>query len=221
MLRIVSIFAVMALTACAAANPPEASVPASSPTAEAVAAEPTQGEIRARVIAGEVPVGPATVDSLPIAPDPERLVVESLGIDMPVTDVGIDESGGMELPESAGVAGWFRLGGSPAGGLRAEENVVIAAHVDDSEMGRGPFAELRDAKPGDRVEVALEDGESVVYVVDRVEQTSKQEVDFSVVFGTAERALVLVTCGGRWDADVRHYEDNVLVWAYPEGDTRP
>ncbi len=136
---------------------------------------------------------------------------------MPVRGVGVDRDGGMELPASAAEAGWFRAGGNPGGGVRAGRTAVMAAHVDDAAIGLGPFASLTDAQPGDRIEVSLSDGTVATYVVSSVQQTSKTEVDFDEVFGADASALVLVTCGGRWNASVRHYEDNVLVWAFPEG----
>lgn len=213
----------VAVSACAAASPV---APASEPAQAPVSVARDVGPITAGGAAGpavevprsvpDVPVAPATVDSLDIPPDPSRLRLDRLGIDMRVDPVGLEADGEMELPRSAATVGWYRLGGNPAGGPRGDENVVLAAHVDDAEIGLGPFAALREARPGDRVVVALEDGSRVAYVVDRIEQTSKREVDLERVFRAREGALVLVTCGGRWDADVRHYSDNVLVWAYPE-----
>lgn len=167
-------------------------------------------------LSGDIPVAPAGADDLVLPPKPARLELRRVGIDMTVTDVGLEKDGSMELPDTASVAGWFRLGGNPGGGLREGQNSVIAAHVDDAVMGRGPFVTLRNSRPGDPVEVTLDDGSVRRYVVDRIEQTSKQKVDLEVVFGSPDGELVLVTCG-RWDADVKHYEDNVLVWATPEG----
>ncbi|MDN4478003.1 class F sortase [Demequina lignilytica] len=206
--------ATLALSACAAAPSSAPPSPAGAPDAPLLAE--VQAPVNARVVTGEIPVASAAAEDLAVAPTPSGLRVPRLEIDMAVLGVGLDADGGMELRESAAEAGWFRAGGNPGGGLREGQNAVIAAHVDDGVIGRGPFASLREARPGDRVEVELTDGSVVVYQVDRVQQTSKREVDFSVVFGAAEGALVLVTCGGRWDADVRHYEDNVLVWAFPE-----
>ncbi|SEJ12926.1 class F sortase [Demequina mangrovi] len=221
----VAALAVMAVASCApVTEAPTANDPASAPSGASVqrevaaaggaAAEPRAMSVP-RVVP-DVPVASASIDTLATPPDPSGVRLARLGVDMRVAPVGLDAEGGMELPDSAAVAGWFRLGGNPAGGPRGDLNVVLAAHVDDSEIGTGPFAALREARAGDRVVVGLEDGGSAVYVVDRVEQTSKREVDLDRVFGAPEGALVLVTCGGRWDADVRHYEDNVLVWAYPE-----
>lgn len=208
-----AIAASLLLGGCAGgvAAPAPSSPDHSAPTA-------VQAPVTARVVVGEIPVASAAASEVAKAPVPTGLRVPRLEIEMPVVGVGLDTEGGMELPESAGDAGWFRAGGNPGGGLRATQNAVIAAHVDDAVVGRGPFARLREARAGDAVEVVLSDGATAVYQVDRVEQTSKQQVDFAVVFGAAEGALVLVTCGGRWDADVRHYEDNVLVWAFPAGD---
>ncbi|WP_062517035.1 class F sortase [Demequina gelatinilytica] len=206
------------LAACAPAEGRTA-VP-TVPTPGSASSPDTVAAVTAPVIVGPVAVQRADARVVARRSAPARLVVERLGIDMPVVGVGLDAEGGMELPDSAETAGWFRAAGNPGGGPRGDGNAVLAAHVDDGVVGLGPFAALREARPGDRVLVGLDDGRTVVYLVDRVEQTSKREVDLSVAFGAAERALVLVTCGGRWDADVRHYEDNVLVWAYPEDDPR-
>ncbi len=119
----------------------------------------------------------------------------------------------MEIPESAAVAGWYRFG--PAPGADAG-NAVLAAHVDDARIGLGPFFRLRDLEPGAAVQVVDASGATLEFVVDRVEQTSKQEVDMGLVFDRdAPAALVLVTCGGRFDWDTGHYEDNVVVHATP------
>ncbi|MDN4475328.1 class F sortase [Demequina sp. SYSU T00192] len=206
----------LGLSACSPAGAQTEPTPAAS-VAPAVAEIPA---IAAGPVAGQIPVRRADVADLAAAPRPSRLVVDRLGIDVRVRGVGLDADGSMELPSSAEVAGWFRAAGNPGGGLRGGRNAVIAAHVDDAVVGLGPFARLREARPGDRLEVVLDDGGSAVYRVERVEQTDKRDVDLDAVFASPDGALVLVTCGGRWDADVQHYEDNVLVWALPEDDSR-
>lgn len=185
-----------------------------SPEPQAVSADDRIGPIAAPVIDGPV----AVVDSDPAAAPPvidappSRLAIESLGIDMAVEPVGIAEDGQMEVPERAEIAGWYRYGPDLASG---EGHIVLAAHVDDPR-GIGPFARLRELQPGDRVEVF--DGDRMrVYLVERVEQTDKREVDFADVFSrTGDERLALITCGGTWDSELRHYSDNVVVWAVPE-----
>ncbi|MDQ2624550.1 MAG: class F sortase, partial [Actinomycetota bacterium] len=78
----------------------------------------------------------------------------------------------------------------------------------------GPFAALAEAREGDEIEVRLEDGSTVTYVVETVDRQTKTGIDWDEVFvrdGPAR--LVLITCGGRFVRDLGHYEDNVLVTA--------
>lgn len=165
---------------------------------------------------GDVPVVSDTsldafVASLPSAP--VKLWIDSLGIDMPVSAQGLAPDGSMGIPELAAEAGWYRHGAAPAsdGG-----NVVIAAHVDDAREGLGPFALLKDLAIGATVRVADAEGITHDYVVVAKEQTAKTTVDPAVMFAQeGPETLVLVTCGGRFNWDTRHYDDNVIVWAQP------
>jgi hypothetical protein len=148
----------------------------------------------------------------PVAPTPEpaHLTLPTLGVDLPVDPVGVEEDGQMEIPPHAERAGWYRFGpapGDPAGAA------VIAAHVDSiASEGLGPFARLRDLDPGDPVDVALADGSVVHFTVADVSQVPKTDVTWPDVFDReGPPRTVLVTCGGKWQPDVRHYSDNVIV----------
>lgn len=173
------------------------------------------GAVRAPALLGEVEVrdaSPETLEQLRSEP-PQSLQIAGLDLDMPVTDVGLAEDGSMEIPASAAVAGWYRFGPAPGS---ATGNAVLAAHVDDPEIGLGPFASLKDLGEGDAVTVTTASGDTLDYSVTRVERTSKREVDMSLVFSRdGDAQLVLVTCGGRFDWDTGHYEDNVVVYATP------
>lgn len=172
--------------------------------------------------------GPRSIGPVPLVSDtsvaalaaavpsaPVRLAVASLGIDMPVTPQGLAADGTMALPPLAAEAGWYRYGPAPASDQGA---VVIAAHVDDAVAGLGPFASLKDLGQGESIVVTDADGISHEYVVVAKEQTAKTAVDPSALFAqTGPEYLVLVTCGGRFDWDSRHYDDNVIIWAEPRG----
>ncbi|MDY0913100.1 class F sortase [Rathayibacter festucae] len=177
-----------------------AAIPSSTPTAPAVP---------------DVPVADARLGATPapVVLAPTRLVVDGLPIDMPVQPVGVADDGSMELVPDTDVAGWYRFG---RGLDAAEGTTVIAAHVDSLTYGLGPFAELKKAQPGQRIGLTGEDGVQRVYTVDTVETTEKTTVDLSTVFvqdGPAR--LVLITCGGDFDYDTRHYLSNVVVTATP------
>ncbi|MCV2392934.1 class F sortase [Actinotalea sp. M2MS4P-6] len=166
--------------------------------------------------ATDVPVQDASLDALPAqAPSaPVHLTLPTLGVDLPVDPVGVADDGQMEIPPHAERAGWYRFGPAPGA---PEGTAIIAAHVDSIvSAGLGPFARLRDLASGDQVAVDLADGSTLAYRVDDVTAVPKTDVVWPDVFvrdGPAR--LVLVTCGGRWQPDVRHYADNVIVYLTP------
>ncbi len=168
--------------------------------------------VGAPVVAPRTPVYTADLDYLAEQRDqePVRLTVPELGIDMDVTDVGLLRDGTLEIPETATVAGWYRAMAAPG----ADDGIaLLAAHV-DSPTGLGPFAALKDVSEGAEVDVGLEDGATARYRVAAVEQTSKDTVDFErILDGSLGHHLVLVTCGGEFNWNTRHYDDNVIVWA--------
>ncbi|WP_084039047.1 class F sortase [Demequina sp. NBRC 110053] len=206
-------------TSCAAPEPANGDTaadraPASAPRTQQPEDGDRVGQVRAPVVVGDVPISstdPEAIAALRSEP-PQRLLIEALGLDMEVTDVGLADDGSMEIPEAAAVAGWYRFGPAP-GADRG--NAVLAAHVDDPK-GVGPFAALKELGAGAPVQVVDAAGDIHAFVVDRVEQNDKREVDMSLVFDRdSPGQLVLVTCGGLFDWDTRHYEDNVVVYATP------
>lgn len=160
----------------------------------------------------DVPVYTADLNHLAeqSPPEPVHLVVADVGIDMDVTDVGLLPDGTLQIPDSASIAGWYRAMAAPG---EDDGIALFAAHVDDPR-GLGPFGSLRNIKEGAEVDVALEDGATVTYQVSAVEETSKDTVDFErILDGSLGHHLVMVTCGGEFDWNTRHYENNVIVWA--------
>lgn len=182
-------------------------VPTSAATA-GPAAPPTSALPEAPL--PDIPVRDASLAPVAPAPEPAHLTLPTLGVDLPVDPVGVEEDGQMEVPPHAERAGWYRFGpapGDPAGAA------VIAAHVDSiASEGLGPFARLRDLDPGDPVDVTLADGSVVHFAVADVSQVPKTDVTWPDVFDReGPPRTVLVTCGGKWQPDVRHYSDNVIV----------
>ena len=69
-------------------------------------------------------------------------------------------------------------------------------------------------RPGDRVEVVRAGGSRIAFTVERVARYPKQRFPTAdVYYPTLEPKLRLVTCGGTFDRAVRHYRDNVIVFA--------
>lgn len=187
-----------------------------SPPTPSATAEPSPATPSATAPA--VPVAPATPPpaAAPSPTAPVRVVVAGRDVDVPVDPVGVAPDGQMEIPPLAERGGWYRFGadpGDPAG------TTVVAAHVDSiASGGTGPFVHLVDVRPGDAVEVTLADGSTRAYAVDAVTRFPKAEARWPDVFTRdGPPRLALVTCGGAFDRDTRHYVDNVLVTATPVG----
>ncbi|MGH1493039.1 MAG: class F sortase [Acidimicrobiales bacterium] len=155
------------------------------------------------------PIGaPAPV---PQTARPTGLTIESLGVETaPVTGVGIEANGDMEIPEADEV-GWYRYGPTPG----QQGSSVLAAHI--AFDGRnGVFVELDDIEIGATIEVSYEDGTTRRFTATDKQQYAKDELPRESVFGrSGESQLVLITCGGDFNRAVRSYEDNVVVYATP------
>ena len=92
--------------------------------------------------------------------------------------------------------------------------MVLAAHVAFDGVD-GAFRHLGELAPGDTVVVSLEDGTERVYRVDELAAYRKDALPHSVWAREGSERLALITCGGRFDADRRSYDDNVVAWASP------
>lgn len=134
-----------------------------------------------------------------------------LGVDMPVTPVGVEPTGQMELPVDPAVAGWYRFG---ADAVSTEGNVVLAAHVDAPDYPIGPLARLRDAGVGSTVVVEASDGTSTTYAIESVTYYEKTTLPTDQLFAReGAKSLVIITCGGEFDSSTGSYRDNVVAIA--------
>jgi hypothetical protein len=144
---------------------------------------------------------------------PTRVRLRSLHIDAPVASVGIDLAGGvLGVPLQIARTGWWRDGSQPTDRSGA---VLVAGHVDRAGVGPGAFFRLRQAKPGDRVELVTQSGRTVVYQVTSVKQYPKAALPTVVWSRKGRPRLVLVTCGGPFNRETGHYRDNIVVTALP------
>ena len=149
--------------------------------------------------------------ALPLEPSgTTTLRVPSIGVDTrQLTELGQTEDRRLDVPRDATTVGHYAGGAAP--GERGP--AVYASHVNYRGV-EGGFARLADVEAGDQVIVGREDGVTVVYAVDRVDEVPKNAFPTAQVYGpTAGPELRLITCGGAFDADVRSYEDNVVVYA--------
>ncbi len=144
---------------------------------------------------------------------PRRVQLESLGIDAPVSPVGIDlQHSVLGVPPSIAHTAWWKDGAAPGA---KSGSILIAGHVDSARRGAGAFFKLHSAKVGDRVKVTTANGRTRTYRVVSVKNYVKSKLPTSVWSLKGSPRLVLVTCGGPFLQAERHYRDNVVVTAVP------
>lgn len=141
---------------------------------------------------------------------PSTLTIDTLGIEEEVFPIGLGEDGELLAPrgERANLPAWFD--GSPTPGEAGPS--VIEGHV---TWGGEPsiFFELGGLEPGDRVDVAREDGTTATFEVYDSARYSKDEFPTLAVYGRTDGPeLRLITCGGDLDED-GHHLDNTVVFA--------
>lgn len=190
------------------ASPPAGDEPTEA-AAEEVAEEPTepQQDDEGAAAEPEAAEAPAVV-----AADPVRIVIPDIGVDARVVPIGLTEEGALAVPDF-GLAGWYQLGPRPGDPGPA----VIAAHV-DSRAGPDVFYRLRELVPGAVVRISDAAGTVHEFTVSAVEQHDKDELPADRIWSDEDApALRLITCGGAFDYSVRHYTDNVIVFAEATG----
>ena len=152
--------------------------------------------------------GPA-VEAAPLARStPVRVRIAAIGVDSGLMDLGLRADGSLEVPPSGFPAGWY-TGGPTPGELGP---AIIAGHIDWN--GPGVFYNLHNLKPGDQVTVTRADGSKPAFRVTRVAQFPKDQFPTKLVYGNIDHAgLRLITCGGSFNSQSGHYEDNIVVFA--------
>ena len=117
------------------------------------------------------------------------------------------------LARAASDAGWYNFTAVPG----AAGNAVIVGHV-DTYIGPAVFYPLYRLRPGDSVYVDA-GGARRRFDVTSVREMPKPSFPVNEVFGSTKRHMLwLITCGGAFDYETRHYLDNIVVsatWAPP------
>lgn len=108
---------------------------------------------------------------------------------------------------------WWAYGATPGS---SSGTVLFAGHI--SWAGRvGVLGRIGTLRMGDQIDVTRRDGTVVRYfVVGRRKVPKRSLSDLGLFASGGPARLVLVTCGGRYDAARHSYDDNVVVQARPE-----
>lgn len=141
---------------------------------------------------------------------PVRLRIPAIGVNAPMTTLGLDKKGALAMPPAAkaGYAGWYAKGPAPGEAGAA----IVAGHL-DSPTGRAVFYGLGGLRKKKTVEITRQDGRTAVFTVDAVEVYPKKNFPNQKVYrSTATPQLRIITCGGGFSR-TRGYLGNVVVYA--------
>ncbi|MFE9428080.1 class F sortase [Kitasatospora sp. NPDC006697] len=162
---------------------------------------------------------PAALSGTPMgASAPVRISIPAIGVDAPVTGVGLDGEGHLATPseQDRNLAGWYRGGVTPG----QKGTALLAGHVDTAE-GPAVFYGLGALHRGDRIDVARADRSTAWFMVDAIEVYPRTAFPDKQVYGQApDPQLRLITCGGDYRKDTG-YQGNVVVYAHLTGHRRP
>jgi len=144
---------------------------------------------------------------------PSRLRVPRLGVDSAIVPVVVDAAGALGVPRDPQVIGWWADGAKPGA---AKGTAILDGHVNYGGVD-GSLAHLDRLRPGDPIMVDGTAGGWPVrlrFTVTGTRSYSKHALPAAEVFdqGSVGR-LVLVTCGGPFNASSGNYEDNILTYA--------
>jgi LPXTG-site transpeptidase (sortase) family protein len=146
---------------------------------------------------------------------PTRLVIPKIDVDAPLESKTVDTDGVMPMPSGPEVVAVYDMSTYHPGEehrLGFGGNAVLSGHVDYIHYGPAVFWDLSELKPGDEVEVRLEDGTVYHYAVVWNEKWPETDIPWDRVFEmNGHDAVTLVTCAGSWDG--HNYSDRRAVRA--------
>lgn len=155
------------------------------------------GDLSASPTAGPTPVG-------------FRAPTIRIETDTIVVPVGVTDDGFFDVPAREDI-GWYRFGPEPG----APGSAVLAAHITLDGVD-GAFRYLADFEAGDIITVIFDDGSESDFEVQALAQYDKEVLPLERLFDRSGPArLILITCGGAFNPQVRSFEDNLIVYGVP------
>lgn len=146
-----------------------------------------------------------------MTPKPVCLGIDAFDVsEFPVPPIGLEPDGQLEVQDETEI-GWYRYGAT----LGLDGATILAAHV--SWNGRvGPFGALGTLEPGSRISVTLDDGSARDDEVFERAVYGKLETPQERLWrDTGPETLLLITCGGDFNPEIRHFRANIVVYAAP------
>lgn len=189
------------------------SLQASSTAPEAVAALP-EIETVEPAAPSRVPETPKEIFETPTAsaeesmPDgnlPARLIIPSIGLDVPIEYVGINEKGEMAVPDGkTNNVGWYQYGTIPG----ETGSAVLAAHV------YAAFSKLDRVTAGNDIYIQTKNGLRLRFRAADTTTYLLENVSGDALFNQNDaKRLNLITCAGNYVPERNTYDHRLIVRA--------
>ncbi|WP_375493863.1 class F sortase [uncultured Jatrophihabitans sp.] len=167
---------------------------------------------------GTVPATPSVRPVLLAVPliDPNRIEIPKLKAEAPIVPVATTKDGELDVPLNPKKVGWWRYGAKP-GAKRG--TAILAGHINFSGV-TGSMAHIGKLNPGDQVNVFgkhnADNRTEVRFRVTGVRTYHKTALPYKQIFDQQSVGrIVIVTCGGPFNASTGNYRDNIVVFAVP------
>jgi LPXTG-site transpeptidase (sortase) family protein len=147
------------------------------------------------------------------SPLPARVRIPSVDIVGDIQPVGMSDDTTMQVPADIDVVGWFDNSVLP---IAESGHTVLVGHRDGSEDPDGVFRNLGDVRIGDGITVRDLSGRRIEYSVTSVDTMSDERFAaraHHIFRKHGVHRLILITCGGSYDAARGGYQANVVVVA--------
>jgi hypothetical protein len=180
--------------------------PAQAPSA------PTAPSIPAAAVPTNQPAVAATPAPQVAAGAPIQLTIPQLGVDSAVDEV-LSDGRILHPPDDPLRVGWW-IGSSLAGSDQG--STVLVGHVDSAAAGPGALFRLSELEAGAEIKLQTATGGSVRYAVTALADYAKTgDLPADLFRPSGPPQLILITCGGEFDAATESYADNIVVIAAP------
>lgn len=145
----------------------------------------------------------------PLPDIPVSLSIPSIGVVAPVVNVGLIEGDKLDAPKDGRITGWFELGTVPGN----VGNAVIDGHL-TLHRTTAIFWNLRKVVKGEFIYVRDTAGATRRFRVTHAETYDVRNAPMQEIFGTTDRRrLNLITCAGKWDRSLNHYDKRLIVYS--------
>lgn len=142
---------------------------------------------------------------------PRYLLIDKLGVNARVLALGRDTDGKIGVPPGIWDVAWYTGSAKPG----AAGVTFIDGHISGPSMP-AVFRDLHHLSPGDDITVERGDGQRTAYRVRTVETRALATIDMDQVLTTRsddKSTLVLMTCGGTFNAHEYSYDQREIVVA--------